>query len=154
MSKKNNLDEMQEQKLLKIESRGCWLAFWGLAISLAVQSVIYGPDKVNNYVGAEYIVFMLLALYLSIACLKAGIWDRRLRPTFKDNLIISFLSGLVVGIIWFFVIWKRFPDKPGGSIAAGIFSGGFCFALILFFLTICAHAYKKKQDALEEEPKE
>ena len=28
--KKSNLDEMQEQELLKIEHNGCWLAFWGL----------------------------------------------------------------------------------------------------------------------------
>lgn len=25
---KNNLDEMQEQKLLKIEHNGMWFAFW------------------------------------------------------------------------------------------------------------------------------
>ena len=28
--KKSNLDEIQEQELLKIEHNGCWLAFWGL----------------------------------------------------------------------------------------------------------------------------
>lgn len=35
--KKNNLDEMQEQELLKIEHNGCWLAFWGLLAVMAVQ---------------------------------------------------------------------------------------------------------------------
>ena len=34
--RKNNLDEQQEQKLLKIKSRGFWLAFWGLLIGLVV----------------------------------------------------------------------------------------------------------------------
>ena len=33
--KKNNLDEMQEQELLKIEHNGCWLAFWGLLAVMA-----------------------------------------------------------------------------------------------------------------------
>ena len=28
--KKSNLDEMQEQELLKVEHNGCWIAFWGL----------------------------------------------------------------------------------------------------------------------------
>ena len=41
--KKNNLDEMQEQKLLKIEHNGCWLAFWGLFIVLIAQFIFYGP---------------------------------------------------------------------------------------------------------------
>ena len=40
MKRKNNLDEMQEQELLKIEHNGCWLAFWGLLISMIVQSCI------------------------------------------------------------------------------------------------------------------
>ena len=37
MKRRNNLDEMQEQKLLHIESRGYWLAFWGLAAALIIQ---------------------------------------------------------------------------------------------------------------------
>jgi len=28
--RKSKLDEQQERKLLEIESRGCWLAFWGV----------------------------------------------------------------------------------------------------------------------------
>ena len=34
---KNRLDEMQEQKLLKIEHNGCWLAFYGLAAVIMIQ---------------------------------------------------------------------------------------------------------------------
>ena len=30
MKKNSNLDERQEQTLLRIEHNGCWLAFWGL----------------------------------------------------------------------------------------------------------------------------
>ena len=29
--KKSNLDEMQEQELLKVEHNGCWIVFWGPA---------------------------------------------------------------------------------------------------------------------------
>lgn len=32
--RRNRLDERQEQKMLQIEHNGCWIAFWGLAISL------------------------------------------------------------------------------------------------------------------------
>ena len=37
---KNNLDEMQEQKLLKIEHNGMWFALWGLIIAIIVQLFI------------------------------------------------------------------------------------------------------------------
>lgn len=36
-SKKNLLDEMQEQKLLQLESRGFWIVWWGLLLSILVQ---------------------------------------------------------------------------------------------------------------------
>ena len=45
MKRKNNLDEMQEQKLLHIESKGYWLAFWGLGVSLIIQLIFYGPTN-------------------------------------------------------------------------------------------------------------
>ena len=35
--KKSNLDEMQEQKLLKIEHNGFWFAFFGLFAAIMIQ---------------------------------------------------------------------------------------------------------------------
>ena len=75
----NKLDEMQEQRLLHIERNGCWFAFWALLISIFVQMFIFGPGNFKEIAG-EWIVFMILAIYLSAACLKNGIWDRRLKP--------------------------------------------------------------------------
>ena len=74
--KKSNLDEMQEQELLKIEHKGCWLAFWGLLAAMAIQMVMRVPGR---QVLGEWIVFMVLCLYLCIACLRKGIWDRHLK---------------------------------------------------------------------------
>ena len=37
---KNNLDEMQEQKLLHIEHNGCWLAFWALLAAMTAESLL------------------------------------------------------------------------------------------------------------------
>ena len=34
--KKSNLDEMQEQELLKVEHNGCWIAFWGLLAAIII----------------------------------------------------------------------------------------------------------------------
>ena len=96
--RRNRLDERQEQKLLQIEHNGCWIAFWGLAISLFVGYCL-GLEW-RNLVG-EWIVFMGLSLYIVIACLKNGIWDRKLEPTPKVNLCASIIAGIVCGVLQF-----------------------------------------------------
>lgn len=56
MMKKHNLDEMQELKLLKIEHRACWLAYWGLLVTIILQMLL-GNHRFENLVG-EYFVFL------------------------------------------------------------------------------------------------
>ncbi len=36
MKKKINLDDMQENKLLKMEQNGYWLGFWGLLAAILI----------------------------------------------------------------------------------------------------------------------
>ena len=91
---KSNLDERQEMQLLQIEHRGYWLAFLGLLISLLIQTGI-GVDGFRTIAG-EFIVFMLLAIYMVIACIKNGIWDRKLKPTKKTTAIIMFVSTMIL----------------------------------------------------------
>ena len=38
--KKSNLDEMQEQELLKVEHNGCWIAFWGLLAAIYITLAV------------------------------------------------------------------------------------------------------------------
>ena len=71
----NNLDERQEKQLLHIEKNGCWFAFWALIASIFIQEKIFGINNVKALAG-EYIVFFSLAIYLTIGCIKNGIWDR------------------------------------------------------------------------------
>ena len=108
MKRRNNLDEMQEQKLLHIESRGYWLAFWGLAAALIIQLAIYGPDADYKVMLPEWIVFMGICLYMVIGCIKAGIWDRALKPSFKDNILMSVLAGLLMGVVQFIISYRNY----------------------------------------------
>ena len=55
-----------------------WFAFWGLLAAILIQCALDTGD-LKNIVG-ELIVFMSLAGYILIGCLKEGIWDRRLKP--------------------------------------------------------------------------
>ena len=99
---KSNLDELQELKLLKIEHNGCWLAFWGLLAVILTQIAI-GNDSKQDLSG-EWIVFMCLALYLTVGCIRNGIWDRKLKPNFKNNIMASSIAAVVMGILWFIIL--------------------------------------------------
>ena len=113
---KNNLDERQELKLLKIEHNGCWFAFWGLLAAMLIQMFL-GNGSPKNLAG-EWIVFMCLAIYLSAACMKNGIWDRKLKPNFKTNAIASVIAGTALGVIWFVISYQNYHNFIG-SIMTG-----------------------------------
>ena len=146
----SNLDERQEQALLKIEHNCCWLAFWGLLIALFVQRAAFGAD-LDRTIG-ELVVFMILSIYLGVSCMREGIWDRRLRPDAKTNTAISCIAGLVVGIGMFLQVHGNFPDKIGGSIAAGVFAALMTGTLCFVVLCVSAAAYRKRVNELEAEP--
>ena len=151
MIKKNNLDEMQEQKLLKIEHNGCWLAFWGLLIVIVVQMVIGGGDFYR--LAGEWIVFMVLCLYIAVDCARNGIWDRRLKSDGKTNLIISVIAAVVFGAVTFASTYLHYR-KPAGSAAAAVISAVIVFIACFAALTIVARYTNKKQAALEAEPED
>ncbi len=148
---KNNLDERQEQTLLRIEHNGCCLAFWGLLAAIIVQ-IILNFDFRN--LAGEWIVFMLLALYIAVGCMKQGIWDRRLKPDTSSNIAVSLTSALAAGILGFVRTVKRFPDKIAGSIATGIAYAIMIFVVCFAGLQFSAQLFKKKQSELEKEPLE
>ena len=146
--KKSNLDEMQEQELLKIEHNGYWFCFTGLLVAMAVQLIL---DDNWKLVAGEWIVFMLANLYVMVGCMRAGIWDRRMKPDAKTNLVISLVAGLITAAIWFFVIERR-----AGSTRISLVGAAFTFVLVavLCFLAlqISASAMRKRQAKLNAEP--
>ncbi len=148
---KSNLDERQEQTLLRIEHNGCWLAFWGLLAAIVVQILL---DFDFKDLAGEWIVFMLLSLYIAAGCMKQGIWDRRLRPDTSSNIVVSLAGALIAGVLGFVHTVKRFPDKILGSVAAGIVYAIVVFAACFGGLQVSAQLFKRKQSKLEEEPPE
>lgn len=96
MKKKNTLDEMQENKLLKIEGTGFWLAFAGLLAAIVVQ-VLIRPDL--GQIAGELAVFFIMSIYLLALCLKNGLWSRTPAPTVKGSLVSSAAAALAVGAI-------------------------------------------------------
>ncbi len=146
--KRNNLDEMQEQELLKIEHNGCWLAFWGLLLAIIVQAISGKGDPFG-----EWILFMLLAVYIGIACMRKGIWDRRLKMDGKTNLLVSLVAAVCAGAFMFVFSYLRF-DSLHGAIASCAIMAVITFVLCLIALSLAARATKKRQEALNAEPDE
>ena len=144
--KTNNLDERQEMTLLQIEHRGCWLAFWMLVVSLGVQLLL---DANSAYMAGEWTVLMVLSVYIAGACIKNGIWDRKWKPTPKTNLMLSVVTGLVLGTLYFIVSYRHF-HKIYGSIATGVmmFLSGMIFSFAI--LSLSAWMYKKRIQKMEE----
>lgn len=142
-NKPSNLDELQEQKLLNIERNGVWFAFWGLLVAILIQSTL----GIGNMMG-EWIVFMCLALYLLVACLKNGIWSRSLPANAKTNLVISSITALVMGGIYFFTSFVKY-EKLLGSLATGLFIFVSIWLLTFLALSFTTSLYKKKVAKLE-----
>ena len=145
---KNNLDEMQEQKLLKLESRGFWLIWWGLLAAMAVQLLVYGVEAYHLLLG-EWAVFMLSSVYVTAACIKQGLWDRKLKPNFKTNLLMSLLAGVVSGGFMGVYSYRSFGAAEAAFWTVALV-GGCTFVLCLLALSLSAAAYKKRRQKLDE----
>ena len=144
--KKSNLDEMQEQELLKIEHNGCWLAFWGLLAVMAVQMVMRVPGR--QMLG-EWIVFMSMSLYIAIACLRKGIWDRRLKANWKTNLVGSLIAAVATGSL--VALYNPYLSEPLDYVLVAGLTGGFTFVLCFAALSISMKLYKKRREKLDQE---
>lgn len=150
--KKTNLDERQEQILLKIEHNGCWLAFWLLFMSLVIETIAYF-DNPKVYMG-EWLIFMVLAIYIFAGCMKNNIWDRKLKPNASTNLVVSLIAGGVVAVFNSIAMIIRTPDFVGIAIGLSAFVGVLTFAVCFIILQVSASVQKKKQMKLDAEPEE
>ena len=139
-SKKNRLDEMQEQTMRKIESHGFWLLWYSLLAAWIVQTVFGAVDKAAG----EWVVFMIGCIYMVVACLRNGLWERHFSDTPPANAVYSLVAAVAVTLIIGFSrgYWV-------GAAFAGVFAGILCFAL----LQLIMKAYKKRHAELEN-PKE
>lgn len=144
--RKNNLDEMQEQKLLKIEHNGVWLSFWGLFAAIVIQGCMRVPFR---QMAGEWIVFMALAFYICIGCIKAGIWDRRLKPTLKTNTVLSLIAGVGAGLVF---ATRSYPISKDIRLFAVTAAIGALVVFILTFATLqlSSHLYKNRIRHLEQ----
>ena len=80
---KNMLDEMQDNKLLKIEEFGFWLVFWILFAAILLQALIGTTLK---ELAGEIAALLAASVYIVFSSLKNGLWTRK----FLNNHLIDF----------------------------------------------------------------
>lgn len=136
-SKKNILDERQEQTLCKLESRGFWLLWWGLLAVIIFQWLM---GKSAEDLAAEGLLFLAACLYMLVECIRNGIWDRHIKPTAGANVVGCLVAGAVV----FLSTLMQTGYWPGALLA-----GGFTAVLCFFALQFTVLLYKKRHDQLE-----
>lgn len=136
-SKKNQLDEMQEQTMRKIESHGFWLLWGSLLAAWIVQTVFGAADKAAG----EWVVFMIGCIYMVVACLRNGLWDRHLSDKAPANAVLSLVAAVAVTLICGFSYGYWI-----GAAFTGVFTGILCFAL----LQLCAALVRKRREHLDD----
>lgn len=151
-SRKSNLDEMQELKLLKIESRGFWIGFFALFAAIMAQIFLFGQEFADHTLG-ELIALLCMALYLIGGCLRNGIWDRHLQATPAANISLSLLAGAVTGLFNAIVSYRNY-QSAGGAIAVFVVFFLLIGVVLSVVLCFCSALYHKKRKQLEEEETE
>ena len=145
--KRENLDEMQKQTLLKIESRGFW-ALWVLLLAALIIESLLGFTL--REMAAEFCIFMLGCAYALISDLRAGIWDRHLKANTKTNAVVSLTGGAAI-FVWGLIKFAEFG--VGVAVLLAVFMAACTWALCFATLQLSMQAYKKRHAELEN-PKE
>lgn len=145
---KNNLDEMQDSKLLKIEETGLWLSFWGLMAVVIIQFVIGTTLK---EIAGEIFVLAIQSIYIAFSTIRNGLWTRSHAPTKKTNIIFRFIPALIIGgthaVRQFLILRKQISLMPILVILlVMVVVYVLCFALLEGMRIL----YKKRHEELED----
>jgi hypothetical protein len=150
INRKNRLDEMQDQKLLKLEEAGFWILFWALSLSILVQLLAGGSFR---QIAGELIVLAIGSIWLAVTTLKNGLWTRESTPTRKGNALASIIPAVLIGAVRVYKLIQRGWVQPKSLlIALGISAAVYvlCFGILEFFRA----AYSKRRSALDDIPDE
>ena len=143
------LDEMQDQKLLKLEEYGYWILFWALLASIIIQFIMGGTIK---QVLGETIVFLIASVYLSVTTLKNGLWTRTSEPSRKGNVVVSMIPAVCIGAINAFkMIQNHKLETNAILITAALMIAAYigCFVILEVYRAVYIKR-RKKLDEMDE----
>ena len=142
----NNLDEMQDQKLLKMEEYGFWIMFWALTIAIVVQLII--GSTLKEVVG-EIAVLLIGSIYIAATSLKNGLWTRTSIPSMKGNAITSIVPAVLLAAIHIIKMIRSESFNTSNvlfTVAIMVAVYVACFAVLEAFRAM----YKKRRAELDD----
>ncbi len=144
--KKNYPDEMQDQKMLKLEEYGFWIVFWGLAVIILVQLVTGGTIR---QIAGELAALFIGSVFITFTYLKNGLWTRNSTPTRKGNALTSIIPAVLLGVIHIIKIVKNQEIKTNDIlITVAVIAAAYaaCFAVLELFRAV----YQKRRSRLDD----
>lgn len=144
---KSRLDEMQEQKMLHVEHNGYWVGYIGLAAAILIQILYYGPGLFRTGHRGVY------RLYVPVrpddcGCMKYGIWDRKLAPTWRVVVCGSLIAG-AVGVIFNFLLLYVRERALKECVSGAVRLGSSIFVCCFIGLTVLLVTYRLRERKLE-----
>ncbi len=142
----NTLDEMQDQKMLKMEEYGYWILFWGLALAVVVQLLLGGSIR---QVAGELIVLLVGGAYVLATSLKNGLWTRNATPSRKRNAAASIIPAAIIGVLNVIKLIQKKDIGTNDILIAAAFAVGtyiLCFAV----LEVLRVLYEKRRSKLDD----
>ena len=149
---KTRYDERQEGQLLRIESRGGALAWWGLLAVILGQWVYFGGDF--SRLAGEMIVFLPLSAYLCVSSVIKGLRDRSWPAGMGGKLLLALLFGLTVGALNALTVALH-PRRAWGTTLFMFLTLFLAVSLLAFLSLLLLEAlWRRRQRALEAEEKD
>ena len=87
---------------------------------------------------------------MGIACIKNGIWDRKLEASPKTNAVISVIAGIFTGLALGVINYMQYGFIKS-AIWTGVFNLFFVGILCFVALSVVAAIYKKRVQKMEME---
>ena len=149
---KSKLDEMQEQKLARIERNISHMAIFGLLALFLIELFLFGYDW--KIVGGEFVLLMILCFYDIIASLRAGVWSRNIAPTRRNNVLAALAAGLIVFVFFLFMTVRWWDLYPLAGVITAAISSVATIMLTYFLLWASLREYERRQEQLDQEADE
>ena len=145
-AKKNILDEMQDQKMLKLEEYGFWILFWALIAAILVQLLMGGTLR---QIAGEAIVLLIGSVFYVFSSLRNGLWTRNVMPSRKGNLSAAIIAALLVGVLNVVKLLKK-PEVVTNDILAAVAFTAAAFAGCFIVLELFRFVYRNRREKLDD----
>lgn len=150
---KKEIDERQQADLNRVTSYGYWMAFYLLIAAILVEGVIL--SRPFREWAVEWAVFMILAIYEVIACIRIGVWtETRQKPGKKDYVRYSLIGSVLFSVVFTLGYYFRLkPENRTFEAIASMFAYWFILLTVLFLIAyfIAGGIFNRRRRKMEEE---